>query len=344
MEPSILSRIAQALRQQESSLRAWLSSTPPQVREIQLGGRATAEVEEHLHVLGDAIAKAEHNELGICTVCHEPVGDHYLQTDYTHSVCLEHLSAPERSKLEAELELSVKVQQGLLPHAVPIIDGWEVAAFSQPASIVGGDYFDFLRFSDGAHAIIIADVMGKGLPASLLMASLQASLRIIVPESAEPHEVLHRLNRIFLHNTQLTKFVTIVVLRIEAGKGIIRYANGGHHPPLLVGTTRTSRAHLLQLRPTGAAIGLVERATFTTEAISVEPGESLFLYTDGLVEARDTTREEFGDERLRATLSDYVGFLPSSLVREVRQRLATFTGDGPLFDDTTLLAVRRSMS
>lgn len=341
MEPSFLSRIAQNLKEQEQNLRSWLRTAPLEKQQLRLGGRPAVELEKHLHVLDDAIRKAEKNELGICTVCHEPVDDHYLQTDYTHSVCLEHLSGAERSKLEAELELSVKVQQGLLPQSIPAIAGWDIAAYSQPASIVGGDYFDFLKFKDGAHAVVIADAMGKGLPASLLMASLQASLRIIVPESEAPRQVLERLNRIFLHNTQLTKFVTIVVLRIEPGSGIIKYANGGHNPPMIVGTSRYATGHLLPLRPTGAAIGLVEEATFTSEAIGIGEGESLFLYTDGVVEARSAEKEEFGDERFKAFLSDHAGEPPTTLIRTLRERLQEFSAAGPLFDDTTMVVVRK---
>ena len=341
MEPTFLTRIARSLKEQEENLLSWLRTTPIEQQQLRLGGRPASEMEQHLHVLGDAIKKAETDELGRCTVCHDRVESHWLETNYTTCVCLEHLSGPERSKLEAELELSQKVQQGLLPHSVPAIAGWDIAAFSQPASIVGGDYFDFLRFKDGAHAVVIADAMGKGLPASLLMASLQASLRIIVPESDAPREVLDRLNRIFLHNTQLTKFVTIVVLRIEPGSNIVRYANGGHNPPFIAGMSRYATGHLLPLRPTGAAIGLVEDAVFTSEAISIGEGESIFLYTDGVVESRSAEKEEFGDERLKAFLSDHAGEPPSVMVRNLREQLKEFSASGPLFDDTTMVVVRR---
>lgn len=116
--------------------------------------------------------------------------------DFTASVCIDHCSAEQRRELEAELELSHKVQKAL-PQEIPHIPGLQLAAFSQPAAIVSGDYFDFFRFRDGALGLAVADVVGKGLPASMLMANLQAALRILVPESDGPAAVIRRLNRLF---------------------------------------------------------------------------------------------------------------------------------------------------
>jgi len=113
--------------------------------------------------------------------------------DYACRICIDHLTGDERSLLESDLELSQKVQQALLPNELPGIPGLDIAAFSQPARMVGGDYFDFFTFRDGSPGFVIADVMGKGMAASLLMASFQASLRIIAPECDHPHEVLFNL-------------------------------------------------------------------------------------------------------------------------------------------------------
>jgi len=334
--------MAAGLRGQQQNLFDWLRNSSESTQRVRLGGRSVEDLHDHVTTLQQAIQQAENQALGICTVCHEHVGESWIETNYTNSVCLDHLTGEERKRLEAELELSQKVQQALLPQYVPAIAGWELAAFSQPASIVSGDYFDFLKFRDGSHAVIIADVMGKGMPASMLMASLQASLRIIVPESASPDEVLDRANDIFCHNINLTKFVTIVVLQIMPGSSLIRYANAGHNPPLLVSPGSVSEAEVRPLMPTGAAIGLVEKAAFSVESVTVTRGGTLLLSTDGLVEAGAPEGKEFGDFRLRRELLGLRTAAPADVVQKLLQAVRNFNGDRPLHDDTTILACRRA--
>jgi phosphoserine phosphatase RsbU/P len=269
------------------------------------------------------------------------VETHWLETDYSTCVCLEHLTGDARAKLEAELELSQKVQKALLPQDLPKISGWEFAAFSQPASIVGGDYFDFLRFRDGRHALLIADVMGKGMPASMLMASLQASLKIIVPDNESPGEVLSRANQIFHHNIRLTKFVSIVIASLDPANGKITYANAGHNPPLLLSRGKGNELVVKSFRPTGAAIGLVEKADFQDESAIMAPGDTLLFYTDGIIEAVSPEREEFGEERLRKILLAGAGSSPLDIIRSIRAELRSFAKGTPIPDDTTMIVVRR---
>src|SRR6185503_8199767 len=132
-----------------------------------------------------------------CVVCNDYVETSRLEVDYTAHVCIDHYTDDQRRRLEKELELSQKVQKALLPQEIPDMPGLELAAFSQPARIVGGDYFDFFTFSDGSSGFVIADVMGKGIAASLLMASFQASLRILISQENSPTEVVKRLNELF---------------------------------------------------------------------------------------------------------------------------------------------------
>ena len=341
MGNEFLVRMSAQLREQRRALRDWLGGVPPAERSLRLGPHPQHALDEHMHVLDDAIVRADEGELGRCTVCHEHVESHWLQMDYTSCVCIEHLTGEERAQLESELELSQRVQRALLPQEAPEIPGFEVAAYSQPASIVGGDYFDFLRFADGAHAVVIADVMGKGMPASMLMASLQAYLRVVLPESSAPAEVLRRLNRLFCHNIHLTKFVSLVVARVAPEGGGVTYGNAGHHPPLLL-RGKGGDSALTQLRPTGAAIGLVEHASFAEAHVVMEPGDLLIFYTDGVVEARDQEGREFGDESLARYAADHRAMPPGGFVRGLRQHLQLFTAGQPLSDDTTIVALRRA--
>jgi phosphoserine phosphatase RsbU/P len=342
MNNSWFSKMAAGLRGQQQNLSDWLRTASSATQALRLGGRDVEALQHHVATLEKAVHQAEEGELGICTVCHEHVGESWVETNYTNSVCLDHLTGDERRRLEAELELSQKVQRALLPEHAPTLPGWEIAAFTQPASIVSGDYFDFLRFRDGSHAVIIADVMGKGMPASMLMASLQASLRIIVPESDSPGPVLERANAVFCHNINLTKFVTIVVLQVTPDSGLVRYANAGHNPPFLIGPSSRSATDLEPLMPTGAAIGLVEDATFDVETVTVREGETLVLSTDGLVEAGAAHENEFGEARLRDHLFNYRSSAPADIVQGLLRAMRDFNGDLPLHDDTTILACKRS--
>lgn len=334
-------RIAESLREQRRNLLEWWSNSSKSAKTLRLGDHPAEAVEDHLNVLDAAIDKADNEVLGICTVCHERVETHWLETNYTTCVCIEHLSVEERARLESELELSQKVQRALLPQSVPVLSDWELAAYSRPASIVSGDYFDFLRFKDGAPALVIADVMGKGMPASMLMASLQATLKIIVPEAASPEEVLVRANEIFCHNIYLTKFVSLAVMRLDLGGKTVSYANAGHNPPLLARATPGRESATIPLRPTGAAIGLVEDARFDMGRTTIEKGDVLLSYTDGVVESRSPTKEEFGEDRLSEFLAANVDKRPDQLIALLRSNLDAFCGGRPPLDDTTIVVGRR---
>ena len=140
-------------------------------------------IDEHLHVIDESLVKLEDGTLGICEVCHGIVDENLLEMDYTACVCLDHYSDDERRRLESELELSQIVQRALMPKHAPHISGVEVAAFSRPAEIIGGDYFDFFKFKDGTHGLVIADVSGHGVSAAMLMSSLQTALQTIAPDT-----------------------------------------------------------------------------------------------------------------------------------------------------------------
>jgi sigma-B regulation protein RsbU (phosphoserine phosphatase) len=336
MENAIIQRLKDSIARQRQSLSAWLNGSSIQERQIRLGPASEEAVERHIHVLDTALQQAEANTLGLCTVCHEHVETSRLEMDYTASVCIDHLTGEERTRLENELELSQKVQRALLPHQLPSIKGLDIAAFSRPANIVGGDYFDFVRMANGAHAIVIADVMGKGMPASMLMASLQASLKIIAPESSMPSDVVSRLNRLFVHNIQLTKFVTFVIACYDEQTRSLTYVNAGHNPPILTRADGT----IEYLAPTGAAIGLVEDADFAERTIGLQPGDRLLLYTDGVVEARKDGGEFFGEDRLLALVRETSSIPSQNVITSLRNRLQMFGGGAPPADDTTVIAVR----
>ena len=335
-----MQRLRQGLLQKRQNLTSWLSEAPAEKRRVNLGPVKETAVRAHLRHLDEAVERADSQVLGLCEVCHEPVNTGLLQMDYACCVCLEHLSDAERQKLEFELELSTKVQQALLPQQAIDIPGMEVAAFSRPATIVGGDYFDFYRFRDGAYGLLIADVAGHGMSASLIMASLQASLRILVPDYDDPADVIRRLNGLFYRNINMTNFVSLFLAHFDPLTNQLVYCNAGHNPPLLYRPQPDGRSSFTWLQPTGAAIGLVEEVEFGTAAVSLIPGDLLLLYTDGITEATNLRHEEFGQEQLSTLVAEASDLAVQDLVQQVRSGLLEFTQEQPLADDTTIVAYR----
>jgi sigma-B regulation protein RsbU (phosphoserine phosphatase) len=177
--------------------------------------------------------------------------------------------------------------------------------------------------------------MGKGLPASMLMASLQASLRILAPEQDSPAVVVQRLNALFCHNIHLIKFITLFLGSYDPETRVLKYCNAGHNPPLLF---RREQQATQWLQPTGAAIGLAESFTFKIETVALSPGDIFVLYTDGVTEAMNAAREEFNEGRLAELVQQQAELKPQELIRELRLALQEFTGGKTSQDDVTIVA------
>jgi sigma-B regulation protein RsbU (phosphoserine phosphatase) len=334
MEIVLFQRIQKSLVQKQQNLRQWLQATPPAKKQVSLGPEHEEAVQAHLQVLDEALKRAEEQTLGLCQICKDYVDSKLLEMDYTASVCLDHFSEQERRQLEAELEFLQIVQRALLPQEVPSIPGMDLAVFSRPAHIVSGDYFDFFIFKDGMPGLAIADAMGHGVSASLLMTSLQSALRTLVPEHHSPAEVLRRVNRIFVHNINFTTFVTAFVAKFDPSSGTLTYANAGHNPPLL---WHEQEKQPVWLQPTAAAIGLVEAYHLAEKALSLSKGDILLFYTDGVTEATNVRNETFGQRRLIDIVRQNAQSTAQEILRATRQTLSEYSGGQALADDVTLL-------
>jgi sigma-B regulation protein RsbU (phosphoserine phosphatase) len=332
---NIIELLKENIRQRKQNIAEFLKNAGTVTVGIRVGPIGAKAAEKQLEQFDSLLKKADDQTLGLCEVCHEQVNENRLEMDYSSCVCLEHLSGEERTRLENDLELSQKVQQALLPHTAPNIPGLDIAAFSQPARIVGGDYFDFLRFKDGSHALAIADVMGKGMPASMLMANLQASLHILTPESESPAHIISRLNELFGRNIRLTKFVTFFLAQFDETTRTLTYCNAGHNPPLL----HRRNGNIERLLPTGAAIGLIEQTIFSQQSLVIQPGDRLMLYTDGVVESFNRKAEIFGEERLKKMLKETRQYTGSQVIASLREALHTFTETNVPTDDTTIIVI-----
>ena len=332
MQSALFGRIRDHLIEKRTSLSSWARAAPPAQKEIALGPSNEDMLHSHVQVLDEAIHMAEDGSLGRCGICHETVETELLEMDYTACVCITHLSEQEIHNLENELGLAQDVQRKLLPQQVPQIPGVEIAAFTRPAQIIGGDYFDFLELNDRRHGIAIADVAGHGIAAGMHMASVQSLLRALAPSIASPAELAERLNKLFIHNVNYTTFVSFFLCSLDVEDKTLTYCNAGHNPPLL----RRGRREAW-LMPTGPAIGLVEGAAYTEESLPLGSGDLLLLFTDGVTEAANPQLEQFGTERLRSQVAQNAHLPAQELVQSLRTTLDGFTASRPLDDDLTIV-------
>jgi sigma-B regulation protein RsbU (phosphoserine phosphatase) len=338
LEQSVLSQIRNNLLEKRRNLTDWLKFTPDTKKDTRLGPAGEDAVHAHLHILDNALIKVADQTLGVCKVCHGYVETDLLELDYTCCVCLDHLSEAEKRQLETELELSANIQKALLPQEIPVVPGMELAAFNRPAQILGGDYFDFFQLRNGSFGLIIADVVGHGVSASLIMASMQTVLRTLIPEMELLADLVQRVNHFFIHNVKFTTFVTLFIASYNPESGVLTYCNAGHNPVLLH-RSNSSRADKSDwLEPNGAAIGLVEDFRITAVSIPLKQGDVLLLYTDGIPEAVNARGEAFGRQRLAELVEDIYQLPAKTMVQTVRRSLEEFTRGTTLADDITLIA------
>ncbi len=333
---SALDMIQKGLTQTRENLYHWLEATPEEKKEVELGSPDACCVDDHLKVIDESLKKIDEGTLGICEICHAPVDDELLTMDYTASVCLGHYSEEELRQLESELEMSQMVQRALLPQRAPVIQGLNVAAFSRPAQIVGGDYFDFVPFKDGGHGFVMADVSGHGVSAGMLMTSLQTAFHTLVPVLDSPLDVLERINHLYMHNINFTTFVTIFFGKLDPTTRMFTYANAGHNSAYLL---RADGQEEL-LHPTGPAIGLMEGFLVRTEQVQLEPGDTLVLYTDGVTEAADHQGMQLGIDGLAKVVRENVASTSEQLIQRILKAVNTFTDGIQPLDDTTLVIAK----
>ncbi|OPX63716.1 MULTISPECIES: PP2C family protein-serine/threonine phosphatase [unclassified Methanoregula] len=242
----------------------------------------------------------------------------------------------ELERKKAELQVAADIQQEFLPRSLPHIPGYDLAAATIPAREVGGDFYDVFPAGSGQHALVIADVAGKGVPASLFMAFSRTVIRIVSRWEASARKVLSDSNTIFIGDTGSDTFVTVFYALLDGGRQTLTYVNAGHNPPLLFHAGGT----LDELTPTGPVIGLVDDPGYTQSCVQLKSGDILLMYTDGVTEAINSKSTMFSDERLRAVIRKSAGLPASGIVRAVRAAITEFCGDAPQFDDITILVLR----
>jgi len=240
-------------------------------------------------------------------------------------------------KMQQEVRLAATIQLELLPKSAPTLAGYDIHGLTIPAQTVGGDYYDFIPINERRTAICIGDVTGKGLPASLLMANLQATLRGQTLIGENPKVCLVRSNKLLFQSTSQEKFATVFYGILDVKEHVLSYANAGHDHPVVMG----DHAVVRRLNKGGIMLGAFEEFPYEDEVVPLPPGTTLVMYSDGITEAMNSAGDMYGEERLlqflQANRAQTAKEIADALVADVR----SFVGSTPQSDDMTVVVVAR---
>jgi serine phosphatase RsbU (regulator of sigma subunit)/anti-sigma regulatory factor (Ser/Thr protein kinase) len=244
--------------------------------------------------------------------------------------------AATRQRFEQELEVARLIQQNFLPRELPDLPGWQIAAYYRPAREVGGDFYDVIPLPDGRVAFVVGDVTDKGVPAALVMSATRSVLRASAQRLVEPGAVLERVNDHLCPDMPEKMFVTCLYGVLDPVTGHLRFANAGHDLPYV----KTAEG-VVELRARGMPLGLMPGMAYEEKEATLEPGDSVLLHSDGIVEAHDPERDMFGFPRLKETMADVAG--GQELIDRVLSDLEAFTGaEAEQEDDITMVTLQRS--
>jgi phosphoserine phosphatase RsbU/P len=241
-------------------------------------------------------------------------------------------------QMREEVRLAAKIQLELLPKNMPTLAGYDIAGTSLPAQVVGGDYFDFISLDDSRLAICLGDVSGKGLPASLLMANLQATMRGQLLTDCSPKDCLSRSNTLLYRSTNSEKFVTFFYSMLDASTHRLSYSNAGHENPIFI----SSNGKVNRLETGGVVLGIMENYPYEDAVLTLHAGDIVAIYTDGIIEAINTKNEMFGEERLIEILRESRNFQSEKIIDAVVAAVKKFAGTAAQFDDITMVVVKRT--
>ena len=250
-----------------------------------------------------------------------------------------------RERLNREVEIAREVQERLFPQRLPLIEDLDYSGSCRPALGVGGDYYDFLALPSGGLGVAIGDVSGKGISAALLMASLEASLRAEAARAPEHlPDLVSNVNRLVYEASSSDRYATFFYGQYAPARKEFAYVNAGHNPPMLF-RRRGTDLDVSRLAIGGTVIGLLEAASYQQEVVSLEPGDILVAFTDGITEAMDPAEAEFGEEQLINTVKAYADLRSTEILARIMQAADAFTSGAKQHDDMTLIvmvAVRRT--
>ncbi len=271
---------------------------------------------------------------GICEVCHDPIEPERLVFDPMITVCLDHLNNEQQRALEQDLELARRVQHGLLPMNNISVDGWQFSYRYHPAGVVSGDFCDFIQGDDGSFFFVIGDVSGKGISASLMMSQLHALVRSFLTFGLPLHEIVKRTNRLFCESILSNNYATMVFGK-GGNDGVIEFCIAGHNPPLLFKDNNFTK-----IKATGVPVGLFCGSEYTVSRYSMEAGNKILIYTDGLTESF-SGGEEFGENRLIESFLNSGEEAPELILDKLFSEHSTFMKAAKPSDDITAAVLKK---
>jgi serine phosphatase RsbU (regulator of sigma subunit) len=239
--------------------------------------------------------------------------------------------------MASELEQAAEIQRQFLPSVAPVLPGLELAGYNAACRTVGGDYYDFLPYADNRVGIVIGDVAGKGMPAALMMTSLQAKVQALAEMPGDPAVVVARLNRSLAATCPRNRFITFFFSIIDATSGDIAFCNAGHNPPLLI----RADGRVERLEGGGPVLGILPAMTYQRQQCHMDPGDLLVLYSDGVTEAADPAGEEFED-RLPELAVKVRDRSAAEIVQAVHEAVRDWIAGQPPADDVTVVVARRT--
>jgi serine phosphatase RsbU (regulator of sigma subunit)/pSer/pThr/pTyr-binding forkhead associated (FHA) protein len=245
--------------------------------------------------------------------------------------------AIEIEKMEKELSLAAKIQEDFLPKKNPDCENFLITGSNVPCYQVGGDYFDFIEIDPDRLGIVIADVSGKGVPASLLMASLRAALHFEVHSQYKIEAMAAKLNNFVHRSSASNSFITFFFCELNKKRGELIYINAGHNPPLIL----DKKGKIHRLESCGLCLGMFPSTTYEAQKITLKAGEMALLFTDGITESRNKKEEEFTEERLTGLLQKHSKLEAPKLLKKISEELNSFTSGAETMDDMTIVIIQK---
>jgi serine phosphatase RsbU (regulator of sigma subunit) len=242
-----------------------------------------------------------------------------------------------RQLMARDLEQAAEIQQGFLPSVAPPVRGLEVAGHNAPCRTVGGDYYDFFPYGTSRIAMVLGDVSGKGMPASLLMMGLQARVQVLIEEPKSLAEVMTRLNRITSANCPANRFISLFFCILDGDTGDLTFCNAGHNPPLIIRANGTYE----QLKGGGPVLGILASIDYKEYHAKLDEGDVLVIYSDGVTEANNPAGDEFEIPGLADTVIRHRTAQSAEIISQINKDLVVYTAGAPPADDVTLIVARR---
>jgi sigma-B regulation protein RsbU (phosphoserine phosphatase) len=247
-----------------------------------------------------------------------------------------HEEVVEKKRIQAQLDIARQVQLELLPANDPVVEGFDISAYVFPTEEVSGDYYDWVRIYDDQIGIVVADAVGKGIPAALLMAFLRASLRSAIQTGFAPHIALGRVSNLLRESIEDNQFITAIYGILDSTNRTFVFSNAGHNPPLLIKPDGEYRFVEYGDMP----LGMFDDLHYHQHFIRFENAQTMIIYTDGITEAANPGGEEYGQERLAMRVLDGIDLPARKLIDHIRKGIADFTESKFLDDDGTLFIIK----